>query len=100
MSVPASQQAFVLGRNYLARKARCGSASAGPSGATVIANLHDPSALLQPTATWSLAQTADLLVLGSLNLGGTDTEFGGYDLETRQTIAPADSLACRLTWHF
>jgi hypothetical protein len=91
----------VLGRDYLAAHVQVELHPLFNLYLTFLANLADPSALVQPYAAWSLAQDVELLMGLDLSLGGPGTEFGGiaaYGLDAA-TAAPHRAWA-RLGWYF
>jgi hypothetical protein len=71
---------FVLGRNYLNGHLQIELHPLFQVHFTTINNVEDPSGILQPYATWDIAQ--NLQLTGGLNVsyGAKDTEFGGFTL--------------------
>jgi len=80
---------------------------------TAIANLEDPSGVFLPRLTWDATANARLTLGGTLNRGGTGTEFGGWEIPrsaflpaglpghaTGLYTTPPDSIYAWLTWYF
>lgn len=68
---------------------------------TLIINTRDPSGVVQPRLVWEIGQ--NLQITAGLNLywGGTDTEFGGFDLpDLPMEEAPADRFYVWTSWFF
>jgi hypothetical protein len=60
---------------------------------TLIANIGDPSGVLQPRLVWDLRQNLQATAGANLYIGGPGTEFGGIDLPGLPfSEAPADNL--------
>ncbi len=71
---------FTLGRAYLGAGVQVELTALLTSGLTVIANLDDGSALLQPKAVWDAAENLELTVGGNLGVGGRGEEYGQITL--------------------
>ena len=68
---------------------------------TLLANVADPSALLQFVTSLSLAD--DLTFLGSLNLpvGSSGTEFGGIESGSEDRyLSTGVGLFAQIAWYF
>jgi hypothetical protein len=77
---------YTLGRYYVAGHVRMEVHPLVNFFITVINNVDDPSAILQPRLTWDITQDLLLTCGGNIFFGGRDTEYGGF------TIPPADIL--------
>lgn len=68
---------------------------------TVINNLSDPSGVIQPWATWDLAQDFQMTFGGNIFYGGKDTEFGGFERPgTDLLIDRSDRAFLWLSYYF
>ena len=76
----ARGELFALGRNYLSAHIQLELHPLFQVFLTSINNVEDPSGILQPYATWDIAQ--NLQLTGGLNVsyGAKDTEYGGFTL--------------------
>ena len=76
----ARGELFALGRNYLSGHIQLELHPLFQVFLTSINNVEDPSGILQPYATWDIAQ--NLQLTGGLNVsyGAKDTEYGGFTL--------------------
>ena len=74
----ARGELFVLGRNYLSGHIQVELHPLFKIFFTAINNIHDPSGILQPYATWDITQ--NLQMTGGLNVyyGAKGTEYGGF----------------------
>lgn len=76
---------LALGKRLtLARSYAAGTVSLQPTplttvSLTLLANLDEPTALVQPQVEWSVRENLDLRVGIQANGGGADSEFGGAD---------------------
>ncbi|MDZ7833458.1 MAG: hypothetical protein U5L07_17065 [Desulfobacterales bacterium] len=60
---------------------------------TVITNPRDPSGVFQPRLSWDPAQNLQITAGANVYYGGSDTEFGGFDLPVNSfQEAPADNI--------
>ena len=71
---------FVLGRNYVSGHIQIELHPLFQVFFTAINNVADPSGILQPYATWDLAQNLQLTAGVSVSYGAKGTEFGGFAL--------------------
>ena len=70
---------------------------------TAIVNLSDPSGVLQPQVQWDVAENLQAIAGAQWHWGGSDTEFGGYEVATRVgdiAVAPSDRVYLWLTYYF
>lgn len=68
---------------------------------TAIVNLNDPSGALLPRLVYDPAQDVRLTLQGTVNWGGTDTEYGGYAIPGYPfEQKPFDTVSAWLTWYF
>ncbi|MDH3613306.1 MAG: hypothetical protein OES10_08485 [Gammaproteobacteria bacterium] len=97
----ARSELFTLGRNYLAGSLMIEMSPLWTLTPTLLANLNDPSALLQFVTQHSLSD--NMTFLGSLNipLGSNGTEFGGIDsgIPDRYLSSSAGVFA-QFAWYF
>jgi hypothetical protein len=95
----ARQNVFLLGSDYAAASLQVELHPLVNSVVSLIVNLRDGSALLQPRVVWSATQRMQLTAGLDLPLGARGTEFGGLDpgdgLGT--TRAPVSAYV-RATW--
>ena len=97
----ARRELFALGRHYLAGSLLVEMSPLWTVTPTLLANVSDPSALLQFVTQYSLGD--NMTFLGSLNipLGANGTEFGGIDSGLPTTYLSTDaSLFAQLAWYF
>ena len=97
----ARGQMFTLGRHYLAGSVMIEMTPLWILTPVLLANIGDPSALLQLTTSYSLGD--NMLFLGSLNLpvGSSGTEFGG--IESNQPglyLSTGASAFAQIAWYF
>ena len=76
----ARGELFVLGRNYLSGHIQIELHPLFQLFFTAINNVEDPSGILQPYATWDIAQNLQLTGGLSVSYGSKGTEFGGFAL--------------------
>ncbi len=68
---------------------------------TAITNLNDPSGVLLPRIIYDITQNGRITLGGSLNWGGHDTEYGGWEIPfTGLDTSPADTVYVRATRFF
>lgn len=94
---------FTLGQTYLAGQLQLEIHPLLLTNVTTIVNIADPSAIFQPQFMWDVATNFQLILGASLNWGGNDTEFGGFDLDTDTTtikVTPSNSRYLWLTYFF
>ncbi len=67
---------------------------------TLLANIADPSALLQIVTSLSLSD--DMTFLGSLNvpIGPRGSEFGGVESGPDQYLSSGPGVFAQLAWYF
>ena len=73
----ARGELFVLGRNYVSGHIQIELHPLFQVFFTAINNIEDPSGILQPYATWDIAQNLQLTGGLSVSYGAKGTEFGG-----------------------
>jgi len=94
-------QSFTLGRNYLAATVTIEMTPLWNVSPVLLANLGDPSALLQLTSNYSLSD--NMTLLGSINIpiGANRTEFGGIDAGVPNRYFSTDvGMFAQLAWYF
>ena len=93
-------ETFTLGRHYLAGSVLIEMTPLWTLTPTLLANVADPSALLQLVTSFSLAD--NMTFLGSLNVpvGPNGSEFGGIDSGTGQYLATGPGVFAQLAWYF
>ncbi len=92
---------FTLGRHYLAGSLMVELTPLWTVTPTLLANIDDPSGLLQLVTQYSLSD--NMTFLGSLNLplGASGTEFGGIDAGIPDRYLATDAgLFAQLAWYF
>jgi len=97
----ARGQMFTLGKHYLAGSVMIEMTPLWILTPVLLANVGDPSALLQLTTSYSLSD--NMLFLGSLNVptGSSGTEFGGIELnEPGLYLSTGASLFAQIAWYF
>jgi hypothetical protein len=97
----ARGQMFTLGKHYLAGSVMIEMTPLWIVTPVLLANVGDPSALLQLTTSYSLGD--NMTFLGSINLpmGSSGTEFGG--IESGQTdlyLSAGPSVFAQIAWYF
>ena len=67
---------------------------------TLLANIADPSALLQLVTSYSLSD--NVTFLGSLNvpLGPNGSEFGGIESDSGRYLSAGPGVFAQLAWYF
>lgn len=96
----ARGELFSLGRHYLAGSLGVDLTPLLQFTPLLLANLEDPSALLQLGLRWSLAQDWELLAALSLPLGPAGTEYGGPRLPGGPRAAQGEQLFLQLARYF
>jgi len=76
----ARGELFVLGRNFLSGHIQIELHPLFKVFFTAINNIHDPSGILQPYATWDITQNLQMTSGVSVSYGAKRTEFGGFNL--------------------
>lgn len=92
---------FALGRHYVAGSLLMEMSPLWTVTPTLLANVDDPSALLQLVTQYSLSD--NMTLLGSLNvpLGSDGSEFGGIDADQPNTyLSTGVGLFAQLAWYF
>ena len=92
---------FVVGRNYVSGHIQIELHPLFQVFFTAINNVEDPSGILQPYATWDIAQNLQLTGGISVSYGAKGTEFGGFALPGTdiRTKSP-DNAYLWLTYYF
>ena len=68
---------------------------------TAIANLNDPSFLLQPGITWDAAQNIEITVSSNFTIGGKDDEYGQIQIpSSTKSVDRGSSLFLWITMFF
>lgn len=97
----ARRELFGLGRQYLAGSVLVEMTPLWNLTPTVLANLEDPSALLQLVTTYSLADNLSLLASVELPLGASGSEFGGIEAPVAGRYLSRDGrVFLQLAWYF
>ena len=93
-------ETFTLGRNYLAGSVLIEMSPLWTLTPTVLANIGDPSALLQVVTSRSLSD--NVTFLGSLNLpvGPKGSEFGGIESGGDLYLSTGPGIFAQLAWYF
>jgi hypothetical protein len=97
----ARGQMFTLGRHYLAGSVLVEITPLWSITPVLLANVGDPSALLQLTTNYSLSDNMTLLGGINLPMGSSGTEFGG--IETVQPglyLSTGPSVFAQFAWYF
>lgn len=76
----ARGELFTVGRTYLSAHIMSELHPLFNVYFTAITNLADPSAVLQPRATWDIMEDVQITLGGTILLGERGTEFGGFTL--------------------
>ncbi len=97
----ARGQMFTLGKHYLAGSVMIEMTPLWTVTPVLLANVGDPSALLQLMTNYSLGDNT--ILLGSINMpmGSSGTEFGG--IESGQTdlyLSAGPSVFAQIAWYF
>ena len=99
----ARGELFTIGRYYLSGRVQVELHPLVQFFTAAIVNLSDPSGILQPQVQWDLAENVQAVAGAQWHWGGSDTEFGGYDVATRVgeiAVAPSDRAYLWLTYYF
>ena len=93
-------ETFTLGRHYLAGSVLVEMTPLWTLTPTVLANIADPSALLQVVTSLSLSD--NMTFLGSLNvpIGPSGSEFGGIESGPGQYLSSGPGIFAQLAWYF
>ncbi|MDH3748397.1 MAG: hypothetical protein OER97_09335 [Gammaproteobacteria bacterium] len=94
-------QSFTIGRNYLAGSVTIEMTPLWNVSPLLLANLGDPSALLQLTSNYSLSD--NMTLLGSINIpiGSNGSEFGGIDSGIPDRyFSTGFGLFAQFAWYF
>jgi hypothetical protein len=97
----ARGQMFTLGRHYLAGSVMIEMTPLWTITPVLLANVGDPSALLQLTTNYSLSD--NMTLLGSINLpmGSSGTEFGGIEsVQPGLYLSSGPSVFAQFAWYF
>ena len=93
-------ETFTLGRHYLAGSVLVEMTPLWTVTPTLLANIADPSALLQLVTSFSLSD--NMTFLGSLNvpLGRNGSEFGGIESSSGEYLASGPGVFAQFAWYF
>jgi hypothetical protein len=92
---------YALGRTYLSGSVRMELHPLLNLYLTVINNLHDPSGVIQPRATWDFAENFQALFGFNLYYGGKGSEYGGFRIPgTSYFYEPPRSCYLWLSYYF
>jgi hypothetical protein len=96
----ARGETFTLGRHYLAGSVLVEMTPLWTITPTVLANVADPSALVQIVTSLSLSD--NMTFLGSLNVpvGPNGSEFGGIDSGGGLYLSTGPGIFAQLAWYF
>jgi hypothetical protein len=96
----ARGETFTLGRHYLAGSVLIEMSPLWMLTPTVLANVTDPSALLQIVTSYSLSD--NMTFLGSLNVpvGPGGSEFGGIPSGNGLYLSTGAGVFAQLAWYF
>ena len=95
----ARQNVFLLGRDYAAASLQVELHPLVNAFVSVIANLRDPSVLLQPRVVWNASNRMQVTAGLDLPIGARGTEFGGFDPgDSLGTTRAPRSAYVRATW--
>ena len=96
----ARGEAFTLGRHYVAGSVLVEMTPLWTVTPTLLANVADPSALLQLVTSFSLSD--NMTFLGSLNvpMGPGGSEFGGIETGTGLYLSSGPGVFAQLAWYF
>ena len=97
----ARRQQFTLGRQYLAGSVSIEMTPLWTLSPAILANLADPSALIQLTSSYSLSD--NMTLLGNLNLpiGSDGSEFGGISVTgTGRYLSSGPGMFVQVAWYF
>lgn len=94
-------QSFTLGRHYLAANMGIEMTPLWNLSATMLANLGDPSALVQLTSKTSLGDNLVALVTVSVPAGANGSEFGGIDSGSAgRYLSTRLAVFAQIAWYF
>lgn len=94
-------QSFTLGRHYIAATVTIEMTPLWNVSPVLLANLSDPSALVQLTSSYSLSDNMTLLGNINIPIGGNGSEFGGIDSGIPNRYLSTDtSLFAQFAWYF
>ena len=97
----ARGQMFTLGQHYLAGSVMIEMTPLWSITPVLLANVGDPSALLQLTTNYSLGDNMTLLGSINLPLGSDGTEFGGIDSTLADSyFSTGPGLFAQFAWYF
>jgi hypothetical protein len=93
-------ETFTLGRHYVAGSVLVEMTPLWTVTPTLLANVTDPSALLQFVTSFSLSD--NMTFLGSLNvpIGPDGSEFGGIETEQDLYLSSGPGIFAQLAWYF
>ncbi len=96
----ARGETFALGRHYVAGSVLVEMTPLWTFTPTLLANVDDPSGMLQFVTSFSLSD--NMTFLGSLNLplGKNGSEFGGIESDPGQYLARGPGVFAQLAWYF
>ena len=96
----ARGETFTIGRHYLAGSVLIEMSPLWTLTPTLLANIADPSALLQIVTSRSLSD--NVTFLGSLNLplGPGGSEFGGIESGNDLYLSAGPGIFAQLAWYF
>lgn len=97
----ARGQMFTLGRHYLAGSVLIEMTPLWSVTPVLLANIGDPSALLQVTTNYSLSDNMTLLGNLNLPLGANGTEFGGIESgQSNLYLSTGPGVFAQFAWYF
>jgi len=97
----ARGERFTLGRVYFDAKLQVELHPLLNGHITVITNPQDPSGVFQPRLVWDSAQNLQVTAGANLYYGGSDTEFGSFDLPVSSfQKAPADNIYIWMSFYY
>jgi hypothetical protein len=96
----ARGETFTIGRHYLAGSILVEMSPLWTVTPTLLANIADPSALLQLVTSYSLSD--NVTFLGSLNvpIGPSGSEFGGIESDSGRYLSAGPGVFAQLAWYF
>ena len=96
----ARGETFAIGRHYVAGSVLVEMSPLWTLTPTVLANVADPSALLQLVTSYSLSD--NVTFLGSLNvpIGPSGSEFGGIESGGDLYLSTGPGIFAQLAWYF
>ena len=97
----ARGQSFTLGRHYAAASVTVEMTPLWNVSPVLLANLEDPSALLQLTSSYSLSDNMTLLGNINIPIGPSGSEFGGIDTGgAGRYLSTGAGLFAQFAWYF